>query len=78
MGFTPTSGLMMGRRSGDLDPGLVGYLARTEQVTATPSETIVNHDSGLLGVSGVSSDVRDLLGQETGDMRAAEAVGLFC
>jgi acetate kinase len=78
MGFTPTSGLMMGSRSGDLDPGLVGYLARTEQMTATQFQKMVNHDSGLLGVSGISSDVRDLLEQETGDVRAVEAVALFC
>jgi acetate kinase len=78
MGFTPTSGLMMGRRSGDLDPGLVGYLARTEQMTATQFQKMVNHDSGLLGVSGISSDVRDLLEQEAGDVRAAEALALFC
>jgi len=78
MGFTPTSGLMMGSRSGDLDPGLVGYLARSEQMTATQFQHMVNHDSGLLGVSGISSDVRDLLEQETADVRAAEAVALFC
>jgi acetate kinase len=78
MGFTPTSGLMMGSRSGDLDPGLVGYLARTEQMTATQFQKMVNHDSGLLGVSGISSDVRDLLAQEAGDVRAAEALTLFC
>ena len=78
IGFTPTSGLMMGSRPGDLDPGLVGYLVRTEQMTATQFQKMVNHDSGLLGVSGTSSDVCDPLERETGDVRAAEAVALSC
>lgn len=78
MGFTPTSGLPMSTRSGDLDPGLVSYLARTEKMTATQFHQMVNNESGLLGVSEISSDVRDLLAQEAGDVRAAEAVALFC
>jgi len=78
MGFTPTAGLPMSTRSGDLDPGLVSYLARTEQMTATQFHQMVNHESGLLGVSEISSDMRDLLTQEAGDVRAAEAVALFC
>jgi acetate kinase len=78
MGFTPTAGLMMGTRAGDLDPGLVYYLARTERMTAAQFQQIVNHESGLLGVSGTSSDLRELLAQEAGDGRAAEAVALFC
>jgi len=78
MGFTPTSGLPMSTRSGDLDPGLVSYLARTEQMTATQFDQMVNHESGLLGVSEISSDLRDLLAQEAGDVRAAQAVALFC
>jgi acetate kinase len=78
MGFTPTAGLMMGTRTGDLDPGLVYYLARTERMTAAQFQQIVNHESGLLGVSGTSSDLRELLAQEAGDGRAAEAVALFC
>ncbi|MEI7902550.1 MAG: acetate/propionate family kinase, partial [bacterium] len=78
MGFTPTAGLPMSTRSGDLDPGLVSYLARTEQMTATQFHQMVNHESGLLGVSEISSDMRDLLAQEAGDVRAAEAVALFC
>ena len=68
----------MSTRSGDLDPGLVSYLARTEQMTATQFHEMVNHESGLLGVSETSSDMRDLLGHETHDVRAAEAVALFC
>jgi acetate kinase len=78
MGFTPTAGLVMSSRSGDLDPGLVSYLARTEQMSATQFQEMVNHASGLLGVSGTSSDMRDLLDRETRDVRAAEAVALFC
>lgn len=78
MGFTPTAGLMMGSRSGDLDPGLVAYLARTEQMNAMQYQDLVNSASGLLGVSETSSDLRDLLGRETQDVRAAEAVALFC
>ena len=78
MGFTPTSGLVMSSRSGDLDPGLVSYLARTEQMSAAQFQTMVNHASGLLGVSETSSDLRDLLALEAQDVRAAEAVALFC
>jgi len=78
MGFTPTAGLPMSTRSGDLDPGLVNYLARAEQMTASDFETMVNHQSGLLGVSEISSDMRDLLAQEAKDVRAAEAVEVFC
>ena len=78
MGFTPTAGLVMSSRSGDLDPGLVSYLARTEHMSATQFQEMVNHASGLLGVSEISSDVRDLLARESEDVRAAEAVALFC
>ena len=78
MGLTPAAGLPMSTRSGDLDPGLVIYLAHAEHMTATQFHQMVNHESGLLGVSETSSDMRDLLGQETADVRAAEAVALFC
>lgn len=78
MGFTPTSGLPMSRRSGDLDPGLVSYLARAEGMSVDQFHKMVNTESGLLGVSEVSSDMRDLLAQEQSDPRAAEAVALFC
>ena len=78
MGFTPTSGLVMSSRSGDLDPGLVSYLARTEQMSASQFAEMVNQASGLLGVSEISSDLRDLLARDSGDIRAAEAVALFC
>ncbi len=75
MGFTPTAGLVMGTRTGDLDPGLVYYLARTERMTAAQFQRMVNHESGLLGVSGTSSDLRDLLAREAADVRAAGSGG---
>ena len=78
MGFTPAAGLVMGTRTGDLDPGLVSFLAHTEQMTAPQFHHMINHDSGLLGVSEISSDMRDLLAREGDDVRAAEAVALFC
>jgi acetate kinase len=78
MGFTPTAGLVMSTRSGDLDPGLAPYLARTEHMTIKQFYEMVNHKSGLLGVSETSSDMQDLLAQEGHDIRAAEAVALFC
>ena len=78
MGFTPTSGLPMSRRSGDLDPGLMVYLARTEGMGVDRFHRMVNTESGLLGISETSSDMRDLLNEEQDDPRAAEAVALFC
>ncbi len=78
MGFTPTAGLPMSTRSGDLDPGLAPYLERTEQITTKQFYKMVNHESGLLGVSETSPDMRDLLAREAEDVRAAEAVALFC
>jgi acetate kinase len=68
----------MSTRSGDLDPGLAPYLARTEQMTTKQFYEMVNHESGLLGISETSSDMRDLLAREAKDVRAAEAVSLFC
>jgi acetate kinase len=78
MGFTPTAGLVMGTRSGDLDPGLMSYLALTEAMSAAQFQTMVNHESGLVGISETSADVRDLLERESRDPRAAEALALFC
>jgi acetate kinase len=78
MGFTPTAGLVMGTRSGDLDPGLMSYLALTEAMDTMQFQTMVNHQSGMLGVSESSADVRDLLERESSDPRAAEALALFC
>jgi len=78
MSFTPTAGVPMSTRSGDLDHGLVWYLTRAEKMSAKQFNEMVNFESGLLGVSETSSDMRDLLSRETQDVRAAEAVALFC
>ena len=78
MGFTPTGGLMMGTRTGDLDPGLLTYLMQSENLTPAQVNQLINHESGLLGVSETSSDMRDLLDHQATDSRAAEAVELFC
>jgi acetate kinase len=78
MGFTPTAGLVMSTRSGDLDPGVAPYLAQTERMSIKQFYHMASHQSGLLGVSETSSDMRDLLAQEASDARSAEAVALFC
>ncbi len=78
MSFTPTAGTPMSTRSGDLDPGLVSYLARTENMSADQFAEMANFRSGLLGISETSSDMRELLDREAQDERAAEAVALFC
>jgi acetate kinase len=78
MSFTPNAGLVMGARTGDIDPGLINYLANTEGMTTAQFQHMVNHESGMLGVSETSSDMRDLLEQESTDVRSAEAVALFC
>ena len=78
MAFTPAAGLPMSTRSGDLDPGIFPYLARTEGMTADQFDDMVNHRSGLLGISETSSDLRDLLAHEAEDPRAVQAVALFC
>lgn len=78
MSFSPTAGIPMSTRSGDLDPGLVWYLSRTEKMSAKDFNEMANFHSGLLGVSETSSDMRDLLEHEAQDVRAAEAVALFC
>ena len=78
MGFTPTAGVPMSTRSGDLDPGLFWYLARSEGLDAKRFNEMVNFQSGLLGMSETSSDMRVLLDQEAQDERAADAIALFC
>ena len=78
MGFTPAGGLMMGTRSGELDPGVAWYILKNEGMTAKDWNNLVNHQSGLLGVSGISSEMQDLLNKESTDESAAEAVDLFC
>lgn len=78
MGFTPAAGLVMSTRTGDLDPGIAYYLARTARMTPARFQRMVNNESGLIGVSGTSSDLRDLLAGESRDPRARDAVALFC
>jgi acetate kinase len=78
MGFTPSSGLVMGTRCGDLDPGLNYYLAGTEGMNAEQFQHMVDYESGLLGISETSSDMKDLLVHETNDFRAKEAIDVFC
>ena len=78
MSFTPAAGLPMSTRSGDLDPGLLWYFARTERLDAKHFNEMANFQSGLLGISETSSDMQDLLEGEAQDVRAAEAVALFC
>jgi acetate kinase len=78
MGFTPTGGIMMGTRSGDLDPGVLVHLLDAQGMRPAALNRLVNHEAGLLGVSGLSSDMRDLLGKEANDPRAADAIALFC
>ncbi len=78
MSFTPASGLVMGTRSGDLDPGLLAFLSRKEKMTPAMFGHMINHESGMLGISETTSDMRDLLDQESTDTRSAEAVALFC
>ena len=78
MGFTPTGGLPMGTRTGDLDPGTAWFLMQNENLTPQQFNHLINHESGLLGVSESSADMRDLLALAATDVRAAEAVELFC
>jgi acetate kinase len=79
MSFTPTAGLVMGTRPGDIDPGLVVYLMRDQELSPQQMDEVLSHDCGLRGVSDTSSDVRDLIARrEQGDARAAEAIELFC
>jgi acetate kinase len=79
MGFTPLEGLVMGTRSGDLDPSIVSYLAQREKVDASEVERWLNEQSGLLGVSGQTNDMRELeAAAQAHDERAALAIELFC
>ena len=78
MGFSPTGGLVMGTRSGDLDPSVPLFLLEERGMSPTQVSDLVNKQAGLLGVSGTSADMRDLLERGTSDPRAAEAVALFC
>lgn len=78
MGFTPTGGLMMGTRTGDLDPGVLPYLLTSNRMDASVLSHLLNNESGLRGVSGLSSDMRELLEAAPDNPHAAEAIDLFC
>jgi acetate kinase len=78
MGFTPTGGLVMSTRSGDLDPGVLLYLLQSQGMDPAALNRLVNRQAGLLGISAISADMRDLLDKESTDPRAAEAIALFC
>ena len=76
MGFTALDGLMMGKRSGDIDPGVIFFLMRDKGMSLKEAEAVISNESGLLGVSGLSSDMRDLAASN--DPAATEAIDLFC
>jgi acetate kinase len=78
MGLTPTGGLVMGTRAGDLDPGLIVYLLEHRGFDVHTLDRLVNHEAGLLALSGTSSDMRRLVRERATDERAALAVGAFC
>jgi acetate kinase len=78
MGFTPAGGFMMGTRSGDLDPGILLYLLREKRYDAESLERLINHQAGLLGVSGISSDMKVLLEKKEAEPNAEQAVEMFC
>jgi acetate kinase len=79
MGFTPLEGLLMGTRTGDLDPSVIFYVMHKEDLTEQQASTLLNKHSGLMGVSGLSNDMRELLAEEAkGHERAKLAIDLFC
>src|SRR5271163_3423571 len=78
MGFTPLEGLVMSARSGDVDPGLLLYLLSQKKMSAKAAAALLNKQSGLLGVSGITGDMRTLLEKAAQDPHAAEAIDLFC
>ena len=80
MGFTPLEGLVMGSRSGDLDPAILDYVALKEGLSLPETEAMLNKQSGLLGISGLTNDMRELLAEadEHDDRRARLAIDIFC
>ena len=78
MGFTPASGLVMGTRTGDIDPGFAWYLMQSANMGASQFNHLVNHESGLLGISGTTADMRELLKNKDTDSRAKDAIDTFC
>jgi len=80
MGLTPLEGLVMGTRSGDLDPAIIEFIAAKEGLSTREIETLMNKQSGLLGISGLTSDMRELLAEarEENDRRSELAIEIFC
>ncbi|HSY22894.1 MAG TPA: acetate kinase, partial [Polyangiaceae bacterium] len=78
MGFTPTGGVPMGTRSGDLDPGVLVHMMRKSGLSPAGLDEVVNKRSGMLGLSGVTSDMRELLARESSDTNCADAVAVYC
>lgn len=78
MGFTPIGGVVMSTRSGNLDPGVVAHIARTERLDPDGVERVLSHESGLLGVSSRTADMRELVARESDDPDCALAVAIYC
>ncbi|MFH1069180.1 MAG: acetate kinase, partial [Candidatus Glassbacteria bacterium] len=79
MGLTPLEGLVMGTRCGDIDPSIILHIMGREELNLSEANTLLNKHSGLQGLSGISSDVRDLIGEmEKGDERAKLAIDIYC
>ena len=80
MGMTPLEGLVMGTRSGDMDPAIIDFIGAKEGLSSQELESVLNKQSGLLGISGLTNDMRELLDEshESGDRRAGLAVEIFC
>lgn len=78
MAFTPASGIPMSSRSGDIDPGVAWYIMKSENLSADQFNHLINHASGLLGIAETTGDMADLLVRESTDIRAREAIDLFC
>lgn len=79
MGFTPLSGMVMGTRSGDLDPSILFYLVEKEELQLNSLHSMLNRHSGLLGLSGYAADMRDLIEEaKNGDRRCQQAIDVFC
>jgi acetate kinase len=78
MGFTPSAGIPMGTRTGDLDPGVAWYFMQSEKFSPSRFGKLINQESGLLGISETNSDMRELLKLQATDHRASEAIELFC
>lgn len=80
MGLTPLEGLVMGTRSGDIDPAIVEYISSKEGLTVQETEMLLNRQSGLLGISGLTNDMRELVAEakENQDRRAILAIEIFC